>query len=43
MPEGMVEYEALIAASEPMPDAMAAPDDLAVVLDACGSAAVVLR
>jgi long-chain acyl-CoA synthetase len=27
----MVEYEALIAASEPMPDAMAAPDDLPAI------------
>jgi long-chain acyl-CoA synthetase len=31
-PEGMLEYEALIAASAPMQDAMAAPGDLAVIL-----------
>jgi long-chain acyl-CoA synthetase len=31
VPDGMFGYEALIAASGPMPDAMAAPDDLAAI------------
>jgi len=31
VPDGMSGYEALIAASGPMPDAMAAPDDLAAI------------
>jgi long-chain acyl-CoA synthetase len=31
IPDGMFGYEALIAASGPMPDAMAAPDDLAAI------------
>ncbi len=31
LPDGMFEYEALIAVSGPMPDAMAAPDDLAAI------------
>ena len=30
-PSSSYEYEALIAASGPMPDAMAAPDDLAAI------------
>jgi long-chain acyl-CoA synthetase len=32
VPNGMLEYEALIAASAPTPDVMAAPDDLVVIL-----------
>jgi len=32
VPAGMLGYEALIAASAPMPDIMAAPEDLAVIL-----------
>ena len=32
VPNGMLEYEALIAASAPIPDVMAAPDDLAVIV-----------
>jgi len=31
VPGGMLGYEALIAASGPMPDVMAAPDDLAAI------------
>ena len=31
VPDGMLAFEALIAASAPMPDAMAAPDDLAAI------------